>query len=362
MTEPSTPRWREPLGVFALALVIIALLSLLSGAIPWLAANLVAAVGLVFFGLAHLVFKRIDADPKRFGVDLDTIPASQVLFGLAVTALIFPLFALGNHVWERQVLDRDFVPALENYRQWSPALQTRPPELTAPGARVWTARRAIHVELSSPEDAPGALSLNAHADAPVHWQSLGRTNLHVTDQNHTWELTPTAPLARYTLPPRTPEGQVQPLHTLTLTYDAPITSGAGNTAPGEPLTLKRGYAWILLWALTHLLLVALPEEYFYRGYLQTRLGQLLTHAEGHPRRFLGLTLANWLTSALFALGHLLVPVGGAILVTRAAVFFPSLLFGWMRERSGSIIAPVIFHAAANMMVLLVNVHYYSANA
>ena|SRR5690554_836164 len=361
MTEPAPPSWREPLGVFALALVLIIALSLLSPLVPLLAANLVAVVGLVFFALAHLVIKRIGATPTDFGIDLDRIPLKHVLFGLAVTAIVFPLFALGNHLWERHVLDRDFHPSVHNLRQWSPSLESRPPELQSEGARVWLQNRALLVEIAhpSPDAEADASALHAHADQPTHWQSIGPGRLTSLDDNHhTWELSPTTSLTRYTLPPLDTHDTPQRLSSLELTLDAPITSALDTTEPGQPLTLKRGYGWLLLWGLTHLLLVALPEEIFYRGYLQTRLAHLLRDADGQPRRLLGFSLANWLTSALFALGHLLVPVGGAFLAARAAVFFPSLIFGWMRERSDSIIAPTIFHACANMMVLIASVHYF----
>ena len=361
MTEPaSPPRWREPLGIFALALFAVIALSLLSPLAPLLSQNLVAIVGLVFFGLAHLTIRRIGASPADFGVDLDRIPLRQILFGLGVSAIVFPLFALGNHLWERHALERDFHPSIHNLRQWSPSLERRPPELQDDGARVWVQRRTLYVEVANFDaDAPPS-PLIARADQPTSWQSLGAGAARQTDDaRHTWELTPTAPLTRFALPPLDPHARPQTLSSIELSLNnAPITSATERAAPGEPLTIKRGLSWLVLWALTHLLLVALPEEVFYRGYLQTRFGQLLRDELDQPRRFLGLSLANWLTSALFALGHLLVPVGGAIIASRAAVFFPSLIFGWMRERSGSIIAPTIFHACANMMVLLVSVHYF----
>ncbi|TXD38939.1 CPBP family intramembrane metalloprotease [Lujinxingia vulgaris] len=361
MTEPGgKPRWREPLGVFALALGAIIALSLLSPLVPLLAQNLVAIVGLVFFALAHLAIRRIGASPADFGIDLDRLPRRQILFGLGVSAIVFPLFALGNHLWERHALERDFHPSLHNLRQWSPSLELRPPELQQDGARVWLQRRTLFVEVAhlTPDTSPPTLI--ARADHPTHWQTVGSGSLRPTDDDrHTWELTPTAPLSRFSLPPLDPHARPQTLTSIELSLNgAPITSALQNVDAGQPLRLKRGLSWLLLWALTHLLLVALPEEVFYRGYLQTRLAQRLRDEHDQPRQFLGLSLANWLTSALFALGHLLVPVGGAIIASRAAVFFPSLIFGWMRERSGSIIAPTIFHACANMMVLIVSVHYF----
>jgi hypothetical protein len=91
-----------------------------------------------------------------------------------------------------------------------------------------------------------------------------------------------------------------------------------------------------------LVVVALPEEFFYRGYVQTRLGQIL------PKRFrlLGSDYGVHVivTSVLFALGHFLVDFNPE----RLGVFFPALLFGWIRERRGGIGASVFVHALCNV--------------
>jgi uncharacterized protein len=88
--------------------------------------------------------------------------------------------------------------------------------------------------------------------------------------------------------------------------------------------------------------IALPEEAFFRGYLQTRLDA----AWGKRIRILGAELGpGWIVSAvIFAIGHwLTTPVP-----SRLAVFFPALLFGWLRARTGGIGAGVLFHALCNL--------------
>ena len=95
-------------------------------------------------------------------------------------------------------------------------------------------------------------------------------------------------------------------------------------------------------ALGQLLLVALPEEAFYRGYLQTRLDE----AFAGRVRFLGASLGPGLllSSAIFAVGHFVtVPVPA-----RFAVFFPSLVFGYLRARTRGIGASLGFHALCNI--------------
>lgn len=110
----------------------------------------------------------------------------------------------------------------------------------------------------------------------------------------------------------------------------------------------RSLAWsappkLLDAALGQLVVVALPEEAFFRGYLQSALDR------AWPRRLrvFGAELgpAILVTSAIFALGHLAtVPNPG-----RLAVFFPSLVFGWLRARTGGIGAGLVFHAMCNLL-------------
>jgi membrane protease YdiL (CAAX protease family) len=91
-----------------------------------------------------------------------------------------------------------------------------------------------------------------------------------------------------------------------------------------------------------LLMIALPEEAFYRGYLQTTLDREL----GRSITLFG-TRLGWgivLSSAIFALGHLLTELNPA----RLAVFFPSLVFGFLRARTRGIGASVLFHAMCNL--------------
>lgn len=88
--------------------------------------------------------------------------------------------------------------------------------------------------------------------------------------------------------------------------------------------------------------IALPEEAFYRGYLQSRLDEVW-----RPRWVvLGARVGPGLvaTATIFAVGHL----ATVQLPARLAVFFPALLFGWLRAKTGGIGASVCFHAFCNV--------------
>ncbi len=105
------------------------------------------------------------------------------------------------------------------------------------------------------------------------------------------------------------------------------------------------------WVIDQLFVVALPEEFFYRGFIQTRLRD----AWPQGRKVFGARLgpAFFLTALLFALGHLAI-----FQVWRLGVFFPALLFGWMRERTGSVLGAALFHAACNLGVMVLEASFY----
>lgn len=95
--------------------------------------------------------------------------------------------------------------------------------------------------------------------------------------------------------------------------------------------------------LAQLIVVALPEEAFFRGYVQTALSDI----EKRRVRFVGAELAPvaWLAQAiLFAGIHFIVEPHPA----RLAVFFPALLFGWVRAWRGGIGAAMALHAMSNL--------------
>jgi membrane protease YdiL (CAAX protease family) len=111
----------------------------------------------------------------------------------------------------------------------------------------------------------------------------------------------------------------------------------------QPFTLHLPAA-PLDFALGQLVLVALPEEALFRGYFQTRLEDLFPGRT----RVLGAHM-SWpavvVQAALFAALHFFVGFAPA----RLAVFFPGLLFGWMRARRGGVGASSLFHALSNLL-------------
>ncbi len=96
------------------------------------------------------------------------------------------------------------------------------------------------------------------------------------------------------------------------------------------------YSFILM----QLLLIALPEEIFFRGYLQRKIGNNVR----------GVIIVSF----LFALAHLVtLCIGGdrslSVCIQAALTFFPSLVMGYLYVVSGTLWASVLFHFFANIV-------------
>jgi membrane protease YdiL (CAAX protease family) len=121
---------------------------------------------------------------------------------------------------------------------------------------------------------------------------------------------------------------------------------------GPPRFALRLPAGFLTAVAVQVLVVALPEELFYRGWMQT------TWARSAPERgvrVLGARLgAGFLwTQLLFAAGHLV-----GLQPWRLATFVPALWFGWLRERTGGLTAPIVAHAASNLLLKVLEASFY----
>lgn len=104
-------------------------------------------------------------------------------------------------------------------------------------------------------------------------------------------------------------------------------------------------------ALVQLGAVALPEELFFRGYVQGRLSQVWPAR----RQVAGVPFgaAQVVAALLFAAVHLVaVPAP-----FRMLVFFPGLLFGWVAARSGSAVTAAVLHACCNLTLWVLQACY-----
>jgi membrane protease YdiL (CAAX protease family) len=85
--------------------------------------------------------------------------------------------------------------------------------------------------------------------------------------------------------------------------------------------------------ITQIFVVALPEELFYRGFLQSALLKKWPH-----QKFLG-------TNIIFALGH----VVSSWSFERLLTFFPGIIFSYLVYKNKSILSAILFHATCNII-------------
>lgn len=97
------------------------------------------------------------------------------------------------------------------------------------------------------------------------------------------------------------------------------------------------------WILYQFAYVAAPEELFFRGYVQGSLRLCLKSLAPKQSRLWN-PFALTAAAALFAGAHVAV-FHSAV---QAWVFFPALVLGWLRARTGAVWAPMLFHACANI--------------
>jgi membrane protease YdiL (CAAX protease family) len=113
--------------------------------------------------------------------------------------------------------------------------------------------------------------------------------------------------------------------------------------PWDSAVFSEGWLGAIVFCIS----IAVLEEVIFRGGIQ---GGLLRKVFFRIS-LLGLSRANWLTSAIFALAHIwwhplrLVP--GYLVV--------SLVLGYFRERYNGILVPVLLHAYYNLILLFIPV-------
>jgi len=110
-----------------------------------------------------------------------------------------------------------------------------------------------------------------------------------------------------------------------------------------PGNIPQGWLRIVL---AQYLYFGLPEEFLFRGYMQKRLGRVIKGTIKIAR--FELSLSGIICAAVFAFAHVLYDANAY----RFLVFFPALVFAWLRYRTDSIIAPTLFHGTCNVLAKL----------
>jgi len=328
---PARLRRRVLLEVVAATAVIalcIAGVGALASIWPAVAGWSGALVALAFLGLPILIagVRRLVGDPLGIG-RAPLMPA--VGLGLLVTAVIALPFLLGFDVVQ--------VQGHERTRWAGPGLRSYGLELQQPPERFDGAVALVERGVG--------LAVHNGLDVPIRL----KPKCKAADVGITCRARDVAAGSADLLSPREAQRTVvvradgEPL-------DAPLLAGLEDLDNGE-IDLERGWSWLFWLLLTQLVVVGLPEEAFFRGYV---LGRLLA-AFPARRMVLGAPfgLAHVLSAVLFAAIHLVATPSAH----RLLVFFPGLLFAWLASRARTTIAPTVHHALANTMLQLAGRFY-----
>lgn len=334
---PVARRPREALVLYAITLAVTVGLTLLSDVFGVLRGYLLVLVAATFLYLPLEVLHRRGEDPEAFGIHRRGLGRALRLCGLWML-FTFPVYLVGFHVWQVAVLHKQFAPERARFDRWPVELEDAPLDPAPPRegeVRLWVEAGGGGDRLNLHWKLPLGQRLEGHVDgrppADIAGGSDGFQRLEARGDRVRIDLNA--------------GGDRLPAERLRL-------GAAGLPADEVPYEARRSFWWLLNLVLVQLLLVALPEEVFYRGYLQTRLDAVF------PRtwRVFGVELhpaSVFWTRVLFGIGHFLVIPHPQ----RLAVFFPSLLFGWLRAAGCGVAAGVLYHAACNLLVEVAGAFY-----
>jgi len=334
---------------FALALIQLAL--------PWTAGGMQVALALILLQLPTWMLRKQGVDERALGLTFGPLWPALGL-SLATMAVVFPLFVGGFHLVHAEWRGLPSTWEADRLLRWDESLEHTPPRPCEGGGDVlaWVVGDALW--LVSPAEAsldvrvvtaPPGPPLRAvvcppgrgpEARAFLRADRDGRLTLE--PGQGLWVSLADRDDLRLEL---ARDGRPIPSRELRL--------GAGGAAADADglIASSRSMWWLLTYVIIHLGLVALPEEWFFRGYLQPRLDQIL----GTPLRLFGAQV-GWglvLSALFFALLHPILLPG----VHRLLVFFPALLFGWLRARSGNVGAAIVVHAMSNVILAVVSRMY-----
>jgi hypothetical protein len=330
---------RECLWASLLVSVALIAFTRLTG-IPFVAANAGGLVAVAMLAVPRFLLPDDADDPSDYLLPLHR-PLASLRTATVVLALIAIFYVPGIHVLRTSVFHEQPTFSLGALRRPQNALLGTPPATPDPAsAALLSYHTAGTTTVRWNPGANGTLTISA--DEPILDVDHFRSTHSISS-----ELTPDRS-AEVQFRHQQAEHVTIELHTDGQTPQLTTPNGRVRDGEGESLEFDIHYSmlWMLTVALVQALVVALPEEAFFRGYLQRRL-----HEAGLRRVILrvpGLevTTANLATSVLFALAHL----PAALSPYRLATFFPSLLFGAMRDRDRSILSAIIVHTIGNMIM------------
>lgn len=321
-------------------------LALISWVLPAISGWLQALLALLLMSIPTWVLKGSGQTIDDLGVDMG--PALRTLgISAAVMVVLTPIYVAAFHGIHGELRGRPVHWSWESLSRWDDDVRQtpdRPCDVPSDAVLAWTSNGGLWL-MPPVGRALTVIADDAPTEAPKVARCSDEGRLRAKRRaggtgERTWTLSPGQGLRVSLDGTQAFEGEV-------LLDGAPVRLQVGSFRQhrddGGRLEISRDWWWILTFLLVHLGLVALPEEWFFRGYLLSRLDERF----GTPWRLLGVQVGAGLilSSLAFALLHPILIPG----VHRLLVFFPALLFGWLRAKTGNIGAAVLVHAACNLL-------------
>lgn len=349
-TPTTTRSTTRELWTAALLVVLLPLLfDLVGRAVPWVGANLLLFVAATFLWLPGLTLPRSGPHPNDYGIDTART-LEGLKWGLTISLVTLVGFIPGFHLWNTVALDERVEVDVGAFYHTPDRVQGRPSAFEPGYVYVFADDDLVHLRA----DFQGS-------NTQILVETDGRVRTFSDQEFSDAASTRSDRVARLTVIARDP-GQLR-IQVLVDSEPVPLDLyrlGAGTRPPPDrwsqdgELTLPLSIWWLPALVAIQILLIAFPEEYFFRGYFQRRQDELLGASQ--RVRVVGpifITRAIIVASAVFALVHFVIGFSPI----RLAVFFPSLLFGFLRDKTDNLVAPVTYHAACNLMVH-VAAHFY----
>jgi hypothetical protein len=335
--------------VYVVGLAVLALVEVLGVFGGFIGANRGVLTATWFLLGPVVVLARQGFDPAAFGIHGFGI-SRALLATLIAAAIVFPPYAVGYSAWSRIAHDSPLRIPAHPLSDFPEAWQGRP-EIGSSDRGIHAWFRAERFWLLGTEESAVPVMVEG---CGCPFEAVGTRNGVLVRDGLSRECEEGGPLRLLLSRGRGASCPVEGSTEIVIrveAQDVSILAGAAAEPSGSQASPARSFLWIPWLLLVQFLVVALPEEVFFRGYVQGRLAPLFRRRI----RVLGVDLGMHVVvaSALFAIAHLVaIPAP-----FRLAVFFPGLLFGWLRERTGGVLAPTLMHAASNVLLeVLVRYH------
>lgn len=340
-TRESRSGWREPLLIYTLITLWTMGVGIAEQLIPWFSMISLFFVAAAFQWVPTEILRRQGQKLEDYGIETGSFKAATLRCIRLFFWILIPYAVL--YIGTQQLMGLKSEFNLRSLQRWEESMRGSPSHFQIKEGEVWVGARGDLLTVRwSLQSKNKRIKIRLEGNASFHW--VGRSSGIAKTRSHVAEL---QVQRSGTAVVRTDSDQLslQVLVNGKPLSNAQFYSGAFmSTVDEQPWTFERNYWWIIATALIQLLLIGIPEELFYRGYLQTKLDRLV----GRDVSIFGVACNPWsisICSGLFALAH----IATIPQPYRLSVFFPSLLFGWIRRWSGDVITPALFHATCNLL-------------